>query len=78
MHETPPSEDAAGGYYDCSRRIRRLMQWVDEKRIIGYEKRNEMSLDESDVSGAGSHLYKELTSEVGVRHSVYTNASKIA
>ena len=49
MHETPPSEDAARGYYDCSRRIRRLMQWVDEKRIFGCEKRNEMSLDESDV-----------------------------
>jgi hypothetical protein len=74
MHETPQSEDAAGGYYDCSRRIKRLMQWVDEKRIFGYEKRNEMSLDESDVSGAGSHLCKELTSEVGVRYSVYTNA----
>jgi len=53
MHETSPSEDAAEGCYDCSRRIERLTQWLYEKRIFGHEKMYEMSLDGSDVSGAG-------------------------
>ena len=47
-----------------------------EKRIFGYEKRNEMQRDGSDVSDAGSYLYNELKSEIGVRYSVYTNPIK--